>query len=65
MHKCPQNRRDVGRGKHSQNMFLWLYVTGKFVIKPLSYVAALHLVSNEMNQMRLNFAKVIGSLRPL
>ena len=30
-------------GKHSQQMCPWPCVTGKFVTRPMSYVAALHL----------------------
>ena len=46
-------------GKHSQQMCPRPYLTGKFVTKPMSYVAALHL-----HQIKLG-AKSIRSLRPL
>ena len=32
----------------SQQMCPWLYVPGKFVTKPMSYVATLHLVPNQI-----------------
>ena len=35
-------------GNHSQQMCPWPYVPGKFVTKPMSYVAALHLVPNQI-----------------
>ena len=47
MHKHPHNQSYVGsNGKHSQQMCPCLYVTRKSVTKPMSYVAALHLVPN-------------------
>ena len=46
-------------GKHSRQMCPGPHVTGKFVIKPMSYVAALHLYRIKLG------TKLIWSLRLL
>ena len=60
MHKYPQNMSYVGSsGQTLATNMSMTYVTGKFVTKPLSYVAALHLYRIKLG------TKLIRSLRLL
>ena len=60
MHKYPQNQSYVGSsGQALTTNVSMTYATGKFVTKPLSYVAALHLYRIKLGP------KLIQSLRPL